>query len=206
MKPNNTAKPLPKPRRKRFILFGVLGLAGVLILALGFLPLLVSTSPVRKLVMARINAAMEGQAEVGQWSWGWISGVHIKDLHLKDALGLARLTVKGIQAKPVLMSLLSGRLALQQTIIDRPTVTLASAKRETDRASGPSGQKAQGREPGSQTGKLVDGFFDRIRGEIIPIGPIPGCGLYLGKKVKFVTAHADRKLLCQGLKDIIGSL
>ena len=144
MKPNNSSKPLPKPRRKRFILSGVLGLTGLLILVVAFLPLLVSTSPVRKLVMARINAAFEGQAEVGQWSWGWISGVHVKDLHLQNLPGLAQLTVKGIQAKPVLRSLLSGRLALQETIIDRPTVTLVSAKRETGRASSPSGQKSQG--------------------------------------------------------------
>jgi hypothetical protein len=132
MKPNNASQPKPKPRRRRFILFGLLGLVVVLVLLVALLPSLVSTSAVRKLVMGRVNAAIEGQAEVGQWSWGWISGVHVRDLHLQNLPGLAQLTVKGIQVKPGLRSLFSGQLALRQTVIDQPRVTLSNVQPKTE--------------------------------------------------------------------------
>lgn len=136
MKSNNASKPLPKRRWKRLICWGLLALLGLLILGIAFLPAFVSTSPVRKLVLARINQAIQGQAEIGAWSWGWFSGVNVQDLHFRDSLGLTRLTVKGIQARPVLRSLLGGRLALQQTVIDQPKVTLSTADIQTDNAAG----------------------------------------------------------------------
>jgi len=144
MKPNTPSKAQRKPRGKRFILFGLLGLAVALILMIALLPSLVSTSAVRKLVMARVNSAIDGQAEVGQWSWGWISGVQVRDLRLQGLPGLAQLTVKGIQAKPALRSLLSGQLALQQTVIEQPRVTLSSVQPKTEtRSPGRAGQTSQ---------------------------------------------------------------
>ena len=83
MESDNKPKPVPTKRWKRRLILGLLGLIVVLILLIALLPTILSTSPMRKLVMARINAAMEGQAEVGQWSWGWTRGVHIRDLRLQ---------------------------------------------------------------------------------------------------------------------------
>jgi len=51
-------------------------LLSLLLLIVLILPSILSTSPFRQLILARVNQSLPGHASVGQWSLGWISGVH----------------------------------------------------------------------------------------------------------------------------------
>ncbi len=108
-------------RRKKWIWIVSIGLF-LLLLAVSSLPSILSTSPCRHYILARVNQSLSGRANVGQWSLGWFSGVHIKDLTFQDTLGVTEVTIKGIKAKPHLTSFLTGRGSFGHTVIDQPRV------------------------------------------------------------------------------------
>jgi hypothetical protein len=54
------------------------------------------------------------------------------------------------------------------------------------------------------SGQLPDDVRQACRGEIIPVGPIEHPGPGLGKKMKFIAGHTDRKLHGQRLKHVAG--
>jgi len=57
----------------------------------------------------------------------------------------------------------------------------------------------------SPLGQLIDGVGKGCRGEVIPAGPIERLGLGLGKKMKFIAGHADRKLRCQWIEYVVSN-
>ncbi len=114
----------PKKRvvhRKKWIWLGVAFLC-LGVLTASSLPSILSTSPCRQFILAQVNQSLSGRASVGQWSLGWFSGVHIKDLAFKDTMGATEVTIKGIQAKPHLASFLTGKGSLGHTVIDQPKI------------------------------------------------------------------------------------
>jgi hypothetical protein len=54
------------------------------------------------------------------------------------------------------------------------------------------------------SGQLPDNVRQACRGEIIPAGPIERPGPGLGKKMKFIAGHADRKLRGQRIEHVTG--
>ena len=54
------------------------------------------------------------------------------------------------------------------------------------------------------SGQLPDDVRQGCRGEIIPAGPIECPGPGLGKKMKFIAGHTDRKLNGQRIEHVVG--
>ena len=111
-------------RRRKWIRI-VVSLLVLLLLIVCCLPSILSTSPFRRIILARVNQSLPGHASVGHWSLGWLSGVHVTDLAFEDQLGGTEVTIKGIKAKPQFASFLSGHGSLGHTVIDRPFVRFA---------------------------------------------------------------------------------
>ena len=109
-----------RPRKRKWPRL-LLALVGLLIVLAGFLPSVLSLPPFRRLILARINAAIPGRAEVGRWSLGWLSGVRVQNLRFEDPDGTT-LSIKDLTARPSLSSFLTGRGSLGRTVIDQPKV------------------------------------------------------------------------------------
>ncbi|MHC4068635.1 MAG: hypothetical protein ACYS18_00760 [Planctomycetota bacterium] len=139
-------KPKPKSgkKAKKILLLIILALLVLVILLFLIIPTLVSSEKGKKLILAKINSSVDGQADFGTLSMSWTKGIEATDITFDDAEGRTSLTVKQIAAKPHYTSLLTGSLSFGQTVIDQPRIEI-KLKPQT-----PNGLQAL-REPSEQT-------------------------------------------------------
>ncbi|MFH1719282.1 MAG: hypothetical protein ABIF19_18165 [Planctomycetota bacterium] len=103
----------------------VLGLAVLLIVvAFLLLPVFISSQSGRRMILARINSSMAGEANFADLSMGWLKGIRIDDFSFNDDAGGISVQVRQIAAKPQYASLLTGGLSLGRTLIDKPNVAI----------------------------------------------------------------------------------
>jgi hypothetical protein len=93
-------------------------------LAILLAPTIISTSPVRAYVLSRLNQDLNGVAEIDDWSIGWIGGIDIRGIRLKDAQGRLIFECAHASAGLSLLDALRGRYDLYQTILDEPNFVI----------------------------------------------------------------------------------
>ena len=73
----------PKPKQRRHKLRKILGVTGAVItLLLIFLPTIASMGWMRSLILSRVNAQLNGEVQIADWSFGWFSGTRIHNLRV----------------------------------------------------------------------------------------------------------------------------
>jgi hypothetical protein len=116
-----------RPRRKtlRRIIQIILGLFVILLLFIVFaVPAILSSGPVRQIILSKINDSVPGKTDFSGLSVGWLSGVKITDLSYDDKTDWISVKVKNISTQPHYGALLTGNLNFGQTQVDIPQVVI----------------------------------------------------------------------------------
>src|SRR5262249_54206830 len=117
-----TPEPKPTPRKRRKWPWVLLALFALLILLVLLAPTIISTSPVRSIVVSRINNSLSGQLDIADWSIGWTSGVTIEGVKLDDAQGKRIAEVSSIRLPISLLGAARGNYDLGDVVIDKPNL------------------------------------------------------------------------------------
>jgi len=110
----------------------------VIILILILVPVVLSSRGFTQWVQAKIDRSTGGQANIGDLSVGWFSGVQVADFSFRGPNGWAEVDIDRITTQPSYSSLLSGTLALDRTVINQPRVALDLRERPPSTAKQPS--------------------------------------------------------------------
>ena len=116
-----------KPRRKAKtrILKLILAIAVVLAALVVFLvPWFVSSETGRKIILAKINSSIDGEADFAGLSMSWWKGVKVTDFSFNNGAGQSLIKVKQIITKPHYGSILIGNLSFGETTVDEPKVEI----------------------------------------------------------------------------------
>jgi hypothetical protein len=110
--------------RKRKVTF-ILALIVTLIVSTVLLaPVIVSSERGRKMILAKINRAIDGQVNFTDLSLGWLKGIKVVDFSFDDGVGQTLVQVKELATKPHYGSILTGSWSFGETIIDEPKIEI----------------------------------------------------------------------------------
>jgi len=114
-----------KPRGRtatRIIKLALPLILGLIVLAVLLAPAFISSEKGRRLILAKINGAITGKADFADLSMGWLKGIKVANLSFNDAAGEISVKVERVSTKPAYRSILTGKLSLGRTVIDKPRV------------------------------------------------------------------------------------
>lgn len=119
------AKPHKKSKTGKRILQIIAGGVIVLILLIVLLvPMFVSGSRCRQIILAKINSSTGGKADIARISMGWLKGIRITGISFRDNAGRVAADVKEFSTKPHYAAILTGSLSFGETVIDQPKIVL----------------------------------------------------------------------------------
>ena len=148
---NNKAQERTKPIRKhgfvKAVKWIVLISAGIVLLIFFGIPLYLSSAGGTGFLLGKINAAVDGQVAMDDFSIGWFRGVKLKNLSYDDSAGNTSVQVQRIEARPSYLSLLGGKVKLGKTVIDSPQVYVKVPASERPGVSSDDSQKGSKPEP-----------------------------------------------------------
>ncbi len=116
-----------KPRSKtavRFLTWGLAVVAVLVVSAFLLLPVVISSGAARRIILAKVNKAINGRADFAALSMGWYKGIKVTDFSFNDNAGQASVQVKQITTKPHYGSIVMGDLSFGKTVIDQPQVQI----------------------------------------------------------------------------------
>lgn len=117
---NVTAKP---PRRFRRLLRWVATLAILFILMLASMPTLLSTSPVRRMLVRAINTKLHpGRVSVGGLSFSWTRAVALSDVVLVDPNGKTVFTAESVRSDRGILGLAASRPDYGTILVEGATI------------------------------------------------------------------------------------
>ncbi len=131
---NQKEKPARKSRFRRFLLRLTGLVLLIVLLAVFLLPAIVSSSPVRRFILNRINSSGEGTADFADLKMGWMKGVRLSEISFNDKTGGIAVDVAEFSTRPQYASLLGGKISLGRTVVDRPRVQIDLRKLPLERA------------------------------------------------------------------------
>jgi len=120
-------KPKAELRRKTWTkIFKLILVVAVVLIVLAFflVPVFISSENGRKVILTKINNAIDGKTDFAHLSMGWFKGIKIADFSFNDNAGQTSVQIKQIATKPHYSSILMGNLSFGQTIIDEPKVQI----------------------------------------------------------------------------------
>ncbi len=112
-------------------------LAVLILLVIFLVPAYISSDSGRKIILAKINNALDGQADFTDLSMSWRKGLTITDFRFKDNNNHIAITAKQISTKPHYGSILTGSLSFGRTIIDKPTVEINLKNKSAKKSKAP---------------------------------------------------------------------
>jgi hypothetical protein len=125
--PPEPPAPSPPPRKKRHwgrrIAIAIAVVVVILIILTLLAPTILSTGPVRRFVVAKVNDQLNGKLQVADWSLGWSGPLKISGVHLYDAAGREILSLGSASTQMGLASALRGQYDLGQTTVDDLNLT-----------------------------------------------------------------------------------
>ena len=117
-------KKTKKPRKKRRGLWWKIPLVllTLLLLLVMLLPTLLSTSPVRRLVLRQAEGMINGTLDIDDWNFGWftgikLSGVRVLDTQMRNVVSIGRITVPLPLWKAAMMNLRFGEAAIENVTV-----------------------------------------------------------------------------------------
>ncbi len=116
--------PPKRSRRFKVLKWMLIVTAGVVLAIVVILPAYLSSGSGKKLILSRISRAVDGAVDAKTLSVGWFKGIRLTDLTFSDDKGMTSVSVKKISAKPQLLAMLWGNLALGKTLLDAPQVVI----------------------------------------------------------------------------------
>ena len=127
-------EPVRKHRFFKTVKWIVLISAGVVLLIFFGIPLFLSSAGGTGFLLGKINAVVDGQVAMDDFSMGWFKGVKLRNLSYADSTGNTSVQVQRIETHPQYLSLLGGKVNLGKTVIDSPQVHLKVSSSKTPAA------------------------------------------------------------------------
>jgi hypothetical protein len=121
---SNEDKKNRKHSKAKLILWIIGGIFAIILLVILSLPMLLSTSTGRQMIVAQINKSVDGTIEIKGLSFGWFSGLKLTGVDFRDKAGTTTFSVDEVRGKVRWLSLLRGRIGLTDGLIDTPRVEL----------------------------------------------------------------------------------
>jgi len=112
-----------RPKRRRW-LWIALGAALALLLLIALFPSVLSLGIARGMALSRINAEINGKAEMKSLSLGWFSGIRIRGLRLLDAQAQPVIEVESVTVPVSLFALLGSTKKLGTVEVESPRVNI----------------------------------------------------------------------------------
>jgi hypothetical protein len=120
---NTKIKPRPKTV-VRLLKWGLPVVAVLVVSAFLLLPVIISSGAARRIILAKVNKAINGRADFAALSMGWYKGIKVTDFSFNDNAGQASVQVRQITTKPHYGSIVMGDLSFGKTVIDQPQVQI----------------------------------------------------------------------------------
>src|SRR5688572_29805839 len=95
--PQNEPAPAPKKRRLRKWLIALACVIAVILILILLAPTIISTPPVRAMVVSSINENLNGKLAINDWSIGWTSGVTLNGVKIEDEQGVRVIEIASIR-------------------------------------------------------------------------------------------------------------
>lgn len=86
----------PAERKRRRWPWVLVGIVAALLLLVALTPTIASLRPVRGLIIDKVNEQLAGELAVDSWSLGWLSGVQVEGVTLKDAAGRPAIQIERV--------------------------------------------------------------------------------------------------------------
>lgn len=147
-----------KSRKFKIISWIFIGAAGFVLLLFFGLPLYLSSAGGKNLLLGKINQSVDGQVKMDHLSVGWFKGVKLTNLSYADTSGNTSIKVQSIETQPHYVALLSGKVKLGNTVIEKPQVFLKVPKAGEETAAAETQQTASKTKSsgGSETAFPID--------------------------------------------------
>ncbi|HYO09095.1 MAG TPA: hypothetical protein VER17_08985, partial [Tepidisphaeraceae bacterium] len=114
--------PTHRKRRRRRWPWVLLGLVVLLLLLVALAPALLSTGPVKSLVVSKVNQNLNGTMSIADWSLGWTSGVTINGIRIDDQQGRRVAEISRVRVPASLIAVARGNYDFGDTVIDEPNL------------------------------------------------------------------------------------
>jgi len=135
-----------RKKSKKRILKLVPALLVVLILLMVFLvPALVSSEKGRKIILAKINRSIDGEADFASLSMSWWKGVKVRNFSFNGSAEQILVEIKRIATRPHYGSILMGDLSFGKTEIIEPKVEINLKSWQRKAAKGPEQTVSEGK-------------------------------------------------------------
>lgn len=125
--PSQPAPEAVPPAKKRHwgrrILIAAAVIILILIIVVLLAPTLLSTGPVRRLIVSQINNRLNGKVTIADWSLGWGGPLKISGVHVYDAAGTEILSLDDASTQLGLWRAVTGTFDLGKTTIDGLNLT-----------------------------------------------------------------------------------
>ena len=116
--------PPKRSRRFKVLKWALIAAAGVVLAIVVILPAYLSSGSGKQLILSRMGRAVDGAVDAKTLSVSWFKGIRFTDLTFSDDKGMTSVSVREISAKPQLLAMLRGNLALGKTLLDAPRVVI----------------------------------------------------------------------------------
>ncbi|MGA1791997.1 MAG: hypothetical protein ACMUIM_10970 [bacterium] len=115
-----------KPRKGilQRIIYVLAVIFALLLILIALLPTILSLNPVRRLVLSRVQDAIEGSVRVESWSFGWFTGVKLEDIEFTDPTGLD-VKARKISMSTGLIRLLGRTINFGSLTVVEPDISLS---------------------------------------------------------------------------------
>jgi hypothetical protein len=115
----------PKRRVWKIALWVIVGLVVLLILGVVVgVPAYVSSGSCREMILSKANAAGVGVVDFSKLTMSWGKGISVSKISYKDKANILSVAVNSFSTKPKYGALLTGSIALGETVIDEPRVEI----------------------------------------------------------------------------------
>jgi len=140
---------------KRKVTFILALIAALIVLLFLLVPVVVSSERGRKVILAKVNRAINGQIDFADLSVGWLKGVKVVDFSFNDGVGQTLVRVKQFTTKPHYGAILTGSWSFGETIIDEPKIEI-NLKDQRAKAVAPSSKPQTVPVEGMSIGLVTD--------------------------------------------------
>lgn len=124
-----------KKSRKRILKLALALLAVLILLVVFLVPAFVSSKKGRKIILAKINDSIDGEADFSSLSMSWWKGVRILDFSFNNSAEQILVEIKRIVTRPHYGSILMGDLSFGRTEIFEPKVEVNLKEQRPKEAS-----------------------------------------------------------------------
>lgn len=109
---------------KKMFKLALIIVSAVILLLFFLVPVYLSSETGKKLIVNKINNAVDGKVNIDDFSIGWFRGIRVNDLSFEDSTGSTSVNIKELRTRPSYLGLLLGNVQLTATQVAEPELRI----------------------------------------------------------------------------------